>query len=53
MYQKPKLERFGTIRELTQLGPDGGSDFSSVFGITGCNAQDTDSKYGCPTSPRS
>jgi hypothetical protein len=24
MYQKPRLERFGTLRELTQGGWDGG-----------------------------
>jgi hypothetical protein len=50
MYQKPKLERFGTIRELTQLGPDSGADFTSVLGISaGCNAQDPASKFGCPS----
>ena len=32
MYQKPKLERFGTFRELTRLGPDFGNDFTSIFG---------------------
>ena len=38
MYQKPKLERFGTFRELTQLGLEGGNDLFSGLGIPGCDS---------------
>ena len=37
MYEKPMLERFGTFRDLTQLGNDSGADAASVFGL-GCSA---------------
>ena len=47
MYEKPTLQRFGTFREITKLGPEAGSDIGSVFGISGCNAQDTQSEFGC------
>ena len=29
-YEKPKVERFGTLRELTQAGPLGGNDGIAV-----------------------
>ena len=32
MYQKPKLERFGTLRELTLVGTDADCD-GGIFGI--------------------
>ena len=38
MYEKPKLNRFGTFRELTRLGLDGGNDLFSGLGIPGCDA---------------
>lgn len=41
MYEKPALQRFGTFRELTRIGPETGADLGSVFGIAGCNGQDT------------
>ena len=47
MYQKPALQRFGTFRELTRIGPDAGADLGSVFGISGCNGQDAQSDFGC------
>lgn len=47
MYEKPRLDRFGTFRELTQLGSTRDSDFASVFGITSCNPNDKESKFGC------
>ena len=47
MYEKPQLHRFGTFRQLTRFGPESGSDIGSVYGITGCNAQDTQSEFGC------
>lgn len=46
-YEKPQLQRFGTFRQLTRFGPDSGSDIGSVFGISGCNAQDSESEFGC------
>lgn len=33
MYEKPRLERFGTFRELTMLGTDSGTDIASAFGL--------------------
>lgn len=46
-YTKPKLERFGTFRQLTQIGAALGNDISAVFGIpAGCNEGD-DSEFGC------
>jgi hypothetical protein len=38
MYEKPRIERFGTFRKLTQLGLDQGNDLFSGFGIPGCEA---------------
>lgn len=35
MYQKPKVERFGTFRELTQIGLQGSSDGFTICGIGG------------------
>ena len=33
MYEKPILRRFGTFRELTQLGLRASTDGGSIFGI--------------------
>lgn len=33
MYQKPKIERFGTFRELTQAGFNGVTDGYAIAGI--------------------
>jgi len=33
VYQKPKVERYGTFRELTQVGFNGTSDGYTVSGI--------------------
>ena len=35
VYQKPKVERFGTFRELTQIGLQGSSDGFTICGIGG------------------
>lgn len=35
MYQKPKVERFGTFRELTQIGFNGTSDGLTICGTPG------------------
>ncbi len=46
MYQKPSLERFGSFRELTQIGFSGASDGFTIIGppvgapTTGCNLAD-------------
>jgi hypothetical protein len=34
VYQKPKVERFGTFRELTQVGFQGTSDGFTICGTT-------------------
>jgi len=48
MYVKPQLERFGTFRQITQIGAEGGNDAGSVFGIPGCNGlDDEDPDFGC------
>ncbi|CAA9355645.1 MAG: hypothetical protein AVDCRST_MAG11-3785 [uncultured Gemmatimonadaceae bacterium] len=47
MYEKPEVQRFGTFRELTKFGAQAGSDIGSVFGITGCSANDRESEFGC------
>ena len=46
VYQKPKVERFGTFRELTQIGLQGNSDGYTICGIGGtgsdyCGGPDT------------
>ena len=33
MYQKPKIERFGTFRDLTQVGFNGSTDGYTIEGI--------------------
>lgn len=35
MYQKPRLDRFGSFRELTQVGFSGASDGTTFIGVTG------------------
>jgi hypothetical protein len=35
VYQKPKVERFGTFRELTQVGFNGTTDGFTICGIGG------------------
>ena len=37
MYTKPQVVKFGTLRELTQIGWDCDTDGVSVIGITGDN----------------
>lgn len=38
MYEKPRIERLGTFRELTRLGFDQGTDLFVGVGIPGCDA---------------
>ena len=40
MYQKPKLERFGTFRELTKLGLDSDGDGGIYIGLIAATAVD-------------
>ena len=47
MYEKPRLQRFGTFRELTRFGPDGGSDIGSISGIAGCSSENAGNELGC------
>ncbi|MBA2686067.1 MAG: lasso RiPP family leader peptide-containing protein [Gemmatimonadaceae bacterium] len=35
MYHKPKVERFGTFRELTQVGFNGTTDGFTICGANG------------------
>lgn len=49
-YRKPAVERFGTFRDLTQLGFAEATDFAGGFGIAGCNSDDTSSEYSCGRS---
>ncbi|MDQ6827757.1 MAG: lasso RiPP family leader peptide-containing protein [Gemmatimonadota bacterium] len=39
MYNKPRVERFGTFRELTQQGFQGASDGITFAGTNGNNCQ--------------
>jgi hypothetical protein len=48
MYEKPKLERFGTFRDLTQFGADGGTDMLTMNGPIGPNCTEgADDPFGC------
>jgi len=47
-YEKPSVERFGTFRDLTLIGPAEGNDIGSVFGLAvGCNPNTTDPDFAC------
>ena len=54
MYQKPKVERFGTFRELTQVGFNGTTDGFTICGVNGgtgdelCNPNVQDCRTGSP-----
>lgn len=45
-YQKPELERFGTLRELTQSGGAAYSDMFTTDGTDGC-IMNGSSSYTC------
>jgi len=45
MYKKPEIVKFGTLRDLTQLGWDNDCDLSTAFGIT---SGDNLTTFGCP-----
>ena len=52
MYEKPVLQRFGTFRELTQIGFNNATDGGSIFGISspGCSTRiwGRTINIGCP-----
>jgi hypothetical protein len=56
MYDKPRLARFGTFRQLTQFGSNfTQTDLLSMGGTTqddSCNPNDTDrnSPFACPAA---
>lgn len=57
MYEKPVLRKFGTFRELTQLGLNLNSDGASICGISssGCSTPDGNGytwEIGCDNGPR-
>jgi hypothetical protein len=39
MYLKPRVDRFGTLRELTLAGFQGGADGMTIRGIAGNNCE--------------
>ncbi len=51
MYQPPQLERFGTFRDLTRAGCEGGTDNVTFIGTNGAsgvsvgNRPDSDEPY--------
>ena len=47
VYEGPAVTRLGTFRELTRFGPEAGSDVGSVFGISGCSAENEGNEFGC------
>lgn len=53
MYHKPKVERFGTVRELTLVGFTGATDGFTISGPTtgnGSNFCGGATSSPCPTS---
>ena len=54
VYSKPRIERFGTFREITRWGLSSASDGGSILGIgtsPGCSTSigSYTIVYGCPT----
>jgi hypothetical protein len=53
MYSKPRIERFGTFRDLTRWGLSSASDGGSILGIgsPGCSTtwRGNTWEIGCPT----
>jgi hypothetical protein len=53
MYSKPKLERFGTFRELTQWGLQSATDGGSIFGIGSPGCSTFGFEIDCPAASTS
>lgn len=49
MYSKPTVQKFGSFRELTQIGLSNASDGVSIWGISGCETFGVE--IGCPVDP--
>ena len=56
MYEKPSLKKFGTFRDLTQLGLNKSTDGASIFGISspGCSTTvwGRTWEFGCDNGPQ-
>jgi hypothetical protein len=52
VYHKPRVERFGTFRELTRAGWDRDNDGLVVFGIGGDNICGGANRPDCPWGDR-
>jgi hypothetical protein len=48
VYQKPKVERFGTFRELTRVGFNGTTDGFTICGVNGGTGNEL---CGAPNEP--
>lgn len=48
MYQKPRVERYGTFRELTQVGFNGSTDGFTICGIGGGTGNELCGGPGAP-----
>lgn len=55
MYEKPVLQKYGTFRELTQLGMNGSTDGAAILGITSPGCSTSIGRWtfevGCETGP--
>lgn len=51
MYQKPSLQRFGSFRELTQLGIRDNTDGASFLGIGSPGCSTLGIEIGCDDGP--
>lgn len=51
MYHKPKVERFGTVRELTLVGFNGITDGLTIVGIDGDPVGTGNEFCGGPSGP--
>jgi hypothetical protein len=51
VYKKPKVEKFGSFRELTQFGNAGANDILAQIGIGDGNCWDTRWGTNCPAQP--
>lgn len=50
MYARPVLQKFGTFRELTQLGNEGLSDGATFTGVPTDGCLTGGVPNGCPTA---
>jgi len=50
MYSKPAVQKFGSFRELTQLGFSSASDGASIWGISSPGCETFGVELGCPSA---